>query len=100
MSVLVAFAMPADTATFEKALTERAAEFDAIEAQAREYGALSHRFGLGDGFIQVVDEWESSAGFEQFFSRPQLQRFITEIGGDTSAQPQIWISAVTDLGKF
>ncbi len=36
-------------------------------------GAIHHRFGVGDGFVLVVDEWETIEQFQQFFSNPELQ---------------------------
>ena len=43
---------------------------------ARAAGGIHHRFGVGDGFVLVVDEWESAEHFEKFFSNPELQAFI------------------------
>lgn len=33
-------------------------------------GAIHHRFGIGDGFVAVIDEWESVEHFQKFFSNP------------------------------
>lgn len=101
MSMLVTVKVAGDTATFRRALTERADEFAKIGASARGVGAMHHRFGIGDGFVLVVDEWESAAQFEKFFMNPDLQAFIGEIGGDVSAPPEITVTeAVESADQF
>ena len=76
MSVLVTVKIKGDTATFRQALADRAGEFEKLSEAGRAQGAIHHRFGVGDGFILVVDEWESAGHFQQFFSNPDLQAFI------------------------
>src|SRR5580765_690274 len=97
MSKLITLEIPADTSTFEKSLTDRAAEFERISAQAREKGAIHHRFGIGEGFVQIVDEWLSAEAFGEFFADPALQEFIASVGGDTSAELQVRVSEATTL---
>ena len=80
MSVLVVAKVRGDTAAFQKALTDRAHEFAAISTRAREMGAIHHRFGIGDGFVLVADEWETADGFQQFFGDPKMQEFIGTVG--------------------
>ena len=46
-------------------------------------------FGIGDGIVVIVDEWETAEQFQQFFSNPELQAFIGTVGGDTSSPPQV-----------
>jgi RNA polymerase sigma factor (sigma-70 family) len=41
---------------------DRADEFAKITEMARAAGGIHHRFGIGDGFVVIVDEWET-AGF-------------------------------------
>jgi hypothetical protein len=50
-------------------------EFEKIGDTARAAGGIHHRFGVGDGFVVVVDEWESVEHFQQFFGNPELQAF-------------------------
>ena len=64
MSVLVLGKFRGDTATFRQALTDRADEFAKIAEQAKAAGGIHHRFGIGDGFIVIVDEWESVGHFQ------------------------------------
>lgn len=101
MSVLIYAKIAGDTATFRKALTERAAEFDKTSADARTKGAIHHRFGIGDGYVVIVDEWETAEQFQQFFGNPDLQAFVASIGGDTSSPPEIVVSErVPSSGEF
>ena len=89
MSVLIIGKFPGDTAVFKKVLTDRADELVSISEQARAAGSIHNRFGVGDGFIILVDEWESPQQFEQFFSRPDIQALTGEMGA--SGPPEITI---------
>lgn len=101
MSVLITVKVPGDTARFRAALTERADEFVAISEKGRAAGALHHRFGIGDGYVLVVDEWSSPDQFEAFFGDPALQEFIGSVGGDTSAPPDINVTeAIASADSF
>lgn len=100
MSVLVIGKFAGDTAKFRQALQERAAEFEKISGMARAAGGVHHRFGIGDGFVLIVDEWQSVEQFTQFFSDPDLQAFIGTIGADP-APPEITIAeAVAAPGEY
>ncbi len=100
MSVLVIGKFQGDTAKFRQALTDRADEFAKITDASRSAGALHHRFGIGDGFVLIVDEWESVEQFQQFFSNPDLQAFIGSVGA-APAPPEITVSeAVTSSDQF
>ena len=101
MSVLVVAKLSGDVATFQKALSERAEEFGAFAARARDVGCVHHRFGVGDGYVLVVDEWDSAESFQTFFSEPDLQAFVASVGGDVSAQPELLITdAVSSVDEF
>ena len=89
MSVLIIGKFPGDTSVFRKVLTERADELVGVSEQARAAGAIHHRFGVGDGFIILVDEWESPQQFEQFFGRSDIQALTAEMGA--SGPPDITI---------
>jgi quinol monooxygenase YgiN len=91
MSVLVTVKIKGDTVAFRQALADRAGEFEKISAASRAQGAIHHRFGLGDGFVLVVDEWESPGHFEQFFSNPDLQGFIASVGA-AAEPPEITVA--------
>ena len=90
MSVLITFKVQGDTAKFRAALADRSDEFVAIAERAKTVGAIHHRFGIGDGFVFVVDEWESAEQFQTFFSDPELQAFIASVGG-TAGPPEMMV---------
>lgn len=100
MSVLITAKFTGDTARFGQALTERAGEFEKIASMARSAGAMHHRFGIGDGFVLVVDEWQSAEHFQRFFADPDLQAFIGSTGADP-APPEVTVTeAVTSPDQF
>jgi len=100
MSVLVIGKFQGDTATFSQALTDRAGEFEKIADQAKSAGALHHRFGIGDGFVMIVDEWGSVEQFQQFMSNPDLQAFIGSVGA-APVPPEITVAeAVASADQF
>jgi hypothetical protein len=88
MSVIVTTKFSGDTNVFRKSLKERGDDYVEVTGRAREAGALHHQFAVGDGFVLVIDEWESAGAFEKFFSDPQLMTFIGSVGGDTSVAPE------------
>lgn len=96
MSVLISFKVPGDLDIFTKSLDERAEEFRQLGQKAQAAGAIHHQFALGPDFVMVVDEWESVEQFQAFFGAPELQAFIGEIGGDSSAPPDLTIGTCID----
>jgi quinol monooxygenase YgiN len=100
MSALVIARFQGDTAKFRTSLTERADEFARIADQARAAGGVHHRFGIGDGYVVVNDEWESVEHFQQFFANPELQAFIGSVGG-AAVPPEITVAeAVTSPDQY
>jgi len=63
MSVLVIAKFQGDTAKFRQSLADRGDEFSKIVNDAKTAGAIHHRFGIGDGFVVVHDEWDSAEHF-------------------------------------
>jgi len=100
MSVLVIGKIRGDTATFRQALAGRAGEFAGYAEMARAAGGIHHRFGVGDGFVLVVDEWESPEHFEKFFSHPELQAFIGSIGAAPVPPELIVAEAVASADQY
>lgn len=94
MSVLIIAKFQGDTAKFRQALTDRAGEFAKWGEVARSAGALHHRFGIGDGYVVVIDEWESEEHFQKFFANPDLQAFIGSTGA-ALAPPETTIAEAT-----
>lgn len=100
MSVLITGKFQGDTAKFRQALNDRADEFAKIADSARAAGAIHHRFGVGDGIVLIVDEWESVEHFQQFFADPSLQAFIGSVGA-APAPPELTITeAVASADQF
>jgi quinol monooxygenase YgiN len=67
---------------------------------AKAAGAIHHRFGIGDGYVVVVDEWESPSAFEAFMSDPELQQFIASAGA-AAGPPDVTITeAVRSPDEF
>ncbi len=100
MSVLVIAKFTGDTAKFGQALADRAGEFEEIGERARSAGGIHHRFGVGDGFIVVTDEWESADHFMKFFSDPDLQAFIGSVGADPGPPEMIVAEAVSSPDQY
>lgn len=63
-----------------------------IAERGREQGALHHRFAVGDGFVLVIDEWESAAAFQKFFGDPGLASFMGSVGAAPGVAPEIIIA--------
>jgi quinol monooxygenase YgiN len=100
VSVIITAKFQGDTAKFRQSLAERAGEFEKYGQQSRAAGALHHRFAVGDGFVLVIDEWESLGQFEQFFTDPDLQAFIGEIGAAPGPPEMIIAEAVSSPDEF
>jgi hypothetical protein len=100
MSVLVVVKVSGDTDAFQKALADRADEFVAVIDRAKSMGVIHHRFGIGDGYILAVDEWETAEGFEQFFGDPKMHEFVASIGADPTP-PEITVTeAIASPDEF
>jgi hypothetical protein len=100
MSVLIIGKFQGDTAKFRQSLTERADEYAKIAEESRAAGALHHRFGIGDGYIVIVDEWESVEQFQAFMANPDLQAFIGSVGGAPVPPEVIVAEAITSADEF
>lgn len=100
MSVLVIGKFQGDTAKFRQSLTDRADEYAKIADMSRSAGAMHHRFGIGDGFVVLVDEWESIEQFQQFFTNPDLQAFIGSVGAAPAPPELIITEAVASADQF
>ena len=100
MSVLVIAKFTGDTAKFGQAMADRASEFAEIGDRTKSAGGIHHRFGVGDGFIVVVDEWESVQHFESFFSDPNLQAFIGSAGADPGPPELIVAEAISSPDQY
>jgi quinol monooxygenase YgiN len=100
MSVLIIAKFQGDTDKFRRSLEERADEFAKISEGSKGVGGLHHRFGIGDGFVLVVDEWESVEQFQAFMANPDLQAFIGSVGGAPVPPEVIVAEAITSPDEF
>jgi heme-degrading monooxygenase HmoA len=81
MSVLVTMRIAGDTEKFREFMTSGADRLRAIRDAAKAGGCLHHRFGVGDGYVLVVDEWESEEAFQAFFAdNPDLPGVMQDAG--------------------
>jgi hypothetical protein len=100
MSVLITSRFQGDTAVFRQALVDHAGDLAKFSEISRSAGAIHHRFGVGDGFVLVVDEWESVEQFQQFFANPDLQALIGQMGA-ADVPPEITVTeAINSADMF
>lgn len=100
MSMLIIGKFQGDTDKFRQSLVDRADEFAAYGEKGKAAGAIHHRFAIGDGFVTVVDEWESVEHFQSFFSDPELQAFIGSIGAAPAPPEMIIAEAVSSPDEY
>ncbi len=100
MSVLIVGKFQGDTAIFRDALVGRIDEFVQITENAKAAGAIHHRFGIGDGFVMIVQEWDSVDSFQKFFADPNLQAFIGSVGGAPTPPELTFTEAITSADQF
>ncbi len=100
MSVLMTMRVQGDTNQFRSFLERGADDQLANADQARGAGFLHHRFGVGDGFVLVVDEWESPEHFQRFFEgNEQLAAVMRDAGAQS--EPEIsFTDAVASPDQF
>jgi len=90
VSVLVVLKVPGDTATFESFVASNKERVLEISERAKAGGCLHHRFAVGDGQIIVVDEWETPEQFQTFFSAPDVQAVVGEMGA--RGEPEVTLA--------
>jgi hypothetical protein len=100
MTVLMTMRVEGDTEQFRAFLENGADRLRGIRDAAQAAGCLHHRFGVGDGFVLVVDEWESPGHFQRFFeSNPELPGVMRDAGA--RSEPEISFSeAVRSPDEF
>ena len=100
MSVLLTMRVQGDTEKFREFVASEQDTLRKIADDARAAGCLHHRFGVGDGFVLVVDEWESAERFQSFFEgNPDIERVMREAGAQ--GEPEIgFTEAVETADQF
>lgn len=88
MSVMMVMRVEGDTDGFRSFIETQDDTLTAIGEDARSKGCLHHRFAIGDGFVLVIDEWESEQAFHDFFDgNEDVARAMAESGA--RSEPQI-----------
>jgi quinol monooxygenase YgiN len=81
MSVFVIARMQVEPANLEKLFTERPEVFKKVSEEAKQVGALHHRFVAGDGEVLIIDEWNDAESFQKFFSsQPDIADLMASAG--------------------
>jgi len=94
MSVIITLKFQGDVVKFRQALTDHGDQFAKMAAEAKASGGgIHHRFAVGDGFVLVVDEWETAEHFQKFFANPDLQALVA-MSGAAPQPPEITIAEV------
>jgi heme-degrading monooxygenase HmoA len=92
MSVFMMLQVEGDPSRVAEAMQDRA-RWEAINARAREHGAIHHRFlASADGkTVAVFDEWESADGFQKFFAAsPEIPQLMQEAGITSEPRIAFW----------
>ena len=81
MSVIMTLKAGGDTDAYRKFVDEKNAVLAGISEEAKGKGCIHHSHGVGDGFVLIVDEWESAEAFQSFFaSQEEIPKLMKEIG--------------------
>jgi hypothetical protein len=81
VSVIVIGRFSADTANLERLWRERPEDFESVSADSKTQGAISHRWGFGDGQVLLVDEWSDAESFHRFFDNQQTIPVLMQAAG-------------------
>jgi heme-degrading monooxygenase HmoA len=100
MSVLVTMRVAGDTEQFRRFTSEQGDVMRRISDDARARGCIHHRFGVGDGFVLVVDEWESAEKFQAFFEgNEEIEQVMRDSGAQ--GEPEFSFSdAIETVDQF
>jgi RND superfamily putative drug exporter len=93
MSVIMMLRAKGDPARVQEVINSDEARIEAINARAKELGAIHHRFlASADGSeVIVLDEWESAEGFQKFFAAsPEIPQMMQEIGVTSEPEITFW----------
>jgi heme-degrading monooxygenase HmoA len=94
MSVLVTMKVAGDTNQFRHVMETQADRIVGIADKARAAGCVHHQFAVGDGFVIVVDEWDTAEAFQAFISSPEIVAVIGEMGAQ--GEPELTFAEAFD----
>jgi hypothetical protein len=81
VSVLVTMRVSGDTEQFRRFVAGESERLTRLADEARSQGCVHHRFGVGDGFVVVIDEWDSAEQFQGFFQgNAEIEAVMRESG--------------------
>jgi hypothetical protein len=89
VSVLVTMKVRGDTDQFRRFLVDDAERMREIAESAKQAGAIHHRFGVGDGYVIVVDEWENAGAFQTFISSDEIAEVMRDAGAQSEPEVDI-----------
>ncbi len=100
MSVIVIGKMTADPAKVRRIWADRKSDFEAVAQEAKQAGAVHHRWGFGDGHVTIIDEWPDAESFQNFFaSNTAIPALMA--AAEVSGAPEFTIvEAVTGPDEF
>lgn len=82
--------MPGDTKTFESFIAGNEALVLELTERSKAAGCRAHRFAVGDGYVVVVDEWDTAEQFQGFISSPDIQGVMAQMGAQ--GEPEITLA--------
>jgi hypothetical protein len=100
MSVVVVGKFGGDTGKFRQFVATQHDVMLKIAADAKSKGAIHHRFAIGDGFVIVVDEWESVEAFQQFFQTNEDIPMVMQEAGAQGEPEFTFAEAVETVDQF
>jgi len=83
MSVMVTMKVKGDTDQFRRFLETDADRLKKLAEKGREAGAIHHRFAVGDGFVLVIDEWDTAEAFQSFMSSDEIAEVMRDAGAQS-----------------
>jgi hypothetical protein len=100
MTVLVTVTVPCDTDAFRAFAADNGDTLVAISQTGKEAGAISHRFGIGDGEVFVIDEWDSADAFLGFFEGNEEIAEVIQAAGATGPPAVAIYEAIETADQF
>ena len=100
MSVLVTMKVQGDTSKFREFAQSHPDKLEAISADARQRGCMHHRFGVGDGFMVVIDEWETAEQFRSFFEGNEQIAEVMQTAGAQGEPEFVFSEALPTSDEF
>jgi heme-degrading monooxygenase HmoA len=100
VSVLVTIRVDGDTDKFRSLMESEGDRVRSISEQGRAQGCLHHRFAIGDGFVVVIDEWETAEQFQGFFEGNEEIAAVMRDAGAQSAPQVTVMEAISTPDQF